>query len=65
MSEQKLETSKESREEKIIRILQKDIPGSVKVYVGLSRIKGVSWALSKATCIKLKMSEEKRILYLT
>ena len=65
MSEQKLETPKESKEERIIRILQKDIPGSAGVYAGLSRIKGVSWTLSKATCIKLKIDEKKKIGDLT
>ena len=36
----------EETEAKIIRILQTDIPGNKKVYTGLIRIRGVSWAIS-------------------
>lgn len=36
---------------KIIRILQTDIPGNKNIYAGLTRIKGVSWAISNALCI--------------
>lgn len=50
---------------KVIRILSKDIEGGLKIYPGLTQIKGVSWALSKATCEKLKIDKTKRIGDLT
>ncbi len=58
---------KESKnyEEKIIRILSKDIPGGMTVYSGLTRIKGVSWAVSGATCHSLKIDRKKKIGELT
>jgi len=51
--------------ERIVRILSKDIEGRMKIYAGLTKIKGVSWALSKATCYKLKIDENKLIGSLT
>lgn len=50
---------------KVVRILSKDIEGGLKLYPGLTQIKGVSWALSKATCEKLKIDRNKRIGDLT
>jgi len=50
-----------SEDERIVRILSKDIEGKMKIYPGLTKIKGVSWSLSKATCHKLKIDEDKRI----
>ena len=35
--------------ERVIRILAKDIEGGMKVYPGLTKIKGVSWGLSRTT----------------
>jgi len=53
------------REEKkyasIVRILQTDIPGNKKLLVGLTYIKGVSWAISNAACIILKLDPNKKI----
>ena len=46
---------------RIIRILGKDIEGNVKLYPGLTQIKGVSWALANATCVLLKMDKTKTI----
>jgi len=46
MNEQK----KENYNERIIRILSKDIPGNMTLYSGLTRIKGISWAVSNAIC---------------
>jgi small subunit ribosomal protein S13 len=53
--------SKEMPVGRIIRILQTDIPGNRNVYAGLTRIKGVSWAISNAVCIILKMDKNKKI----
>jgi small subunit ribosomal protein S13 len=48
-------------EAKLIRILSKDIPGDKSVYVGLQRIKGISWAFSNAVCKMLKIEKDKKI----
>jgi len=50
---------------KVIRILQTDIPGNKNVYTGLTRIKGVSWAVSNALCILNKLDKHKKIEDLT
>lgn len=54
-----------SREEVLIRILGKDIPGSRNVYVGLTRIKGVSWSISNVVCRALNLQKNKKIAELT
>ncbi len=46
---------------KIIRILQKDIPGNKNIYTGLTRIRGVSWAISNALCIMNNLDKNKKI----
>jgi small subunit ribosomal protein S13 len=46
---------------RIIRILQTDVPGNKNVYSGLTRIKGVSWAISNALCIKLNLDKTRKI----
>ena len=51
--------------ERIVRILSKDIEGKIKIYPGLTKIKGISWALSNAVCKKLKINRNKRIGSLT
>jgi len=48
-------------EEKIIRIMSKDIGGNMKIYAGLTKIKGVSWSFSNAVCKILKIEKTKRI----
>ena len=52
-------------DDKIVRILSKDIEGKMRIYAGLTKIKGVSWALSNAACKKLDISREKKIGSLT
>jgi small subunit ribosomal protein S13 len=49
---------------KLIRIASKDIPGNMKIYPGLTRIKGVSWAISNAVCIALRLDKNKKIINL-
>ena len=44
--EQKINT--QDIEEKIVRILSKDLSGGMKVYPGLTKIKGISWSFSNA-----------------
>lgn len=48
-------------EEKLIRILSKDIEGGLNVYVGLTKIKGISWGLSNAICKLLNLDKKRKI----
>lgn len=52
-----------SKEEvgKIIRILQTDVPGNKNLYAGLTRIRGISWAISNAICIINKLDKTRKI----
>jgi small subunit ribosomal protein S13 len=64
--EQKTEPKKrappqEEHSEVLVRIFGQDIPGSKKVYVGLTKIKGVSWAIANALCLQLKLDKTTRI----
>ena len=59
MTEQKL------NENRIVRILSKDIEGKTNVYAGLTQIKGVSWTLSNAICQILGIDKKKKIGALT
>ena len=51
--------------ETLVRILGYDIPGSRNLYSGLTRIKGISWAISNATCLKLGFPKGKKVLELS
>ena len=55
----------EERNEILVRILGYDIPGSRNLQAGLTRIKGVSWAISNLLCIKLNIAKNKKIETLT
>ena len=57
MSEKKTD---QKYKEKIVRILQKDIEGKMTIYSGLTKIKGVSWSLSNASCRKLNIDKRKK-----
>lgn len=52
-------------DEKLIRILSRDIPENKSIYSGLTRIKGISWAISNVVCKKLKFDKRKKIGTLT
>jgi small subunit ribosomal protein S13 len=63
-SEQKEKSKKpESFEntEMLVRIFGYDIPGSRNLYAGLTRVKGVSWALSNAVLLKLGYARTKKV----
>ena len=55
----------EERGERLVRILSRDIEGKMKVYPGLTKIKGVSWAMSNAVCIILNIDKNRKIGSLT
>jgi len=64
----KMQTEKSQEQqykERVIRILAKDIEGGMKVYPGLTKVKGVSWGLSNATCKVLKIDKNRKIGSLT
>jgi small subunit ribosomal protein S13 len=53
------------QEDRLVRILSKDIEGKMNVYSGLTKIKGVSWALSNAVCKAFKIDSKRKIGSLT
>lgn len=50
---------------RLVRICSKDIFGNKKIYPGLTKIKGVSWMISNAICVKLGIDKNKYIGDLT
>jgi small subunit ribosomal protein S13 len=66
-TEKKEERKEKKREEpqvkmiSLIRILSTDIPGESAIYPGLTKIKGVSWSMSNATCISLGLDKKKKL----
>lgn len=65
--EQKMQKSQEEKryEEKLVRILSEDIEGGMKLYAGLTKIKGVSWGMANAICHVLKLDRNRVIGSLT
>jgi len=61
MENPKNKSEEKKYEEKLIRILSKDIEGGLKVYVGLTKIKGISWSLSNAICKGLNLDKNRKI----
>ena len=55
----------EKYEERLVRILSEDIEGKMTVYAGLTKIKGVSWAMVNAVCKKLNLDKKRKIGSLT
>ncbi len=60
-AEKKRKFEEENKAEFLVRILGYDIPGSRGLMTGLLRIKGISWAISNAVCLKLNMQKNKKI----
>ncbi len=54
-------TDEKKYEEKLIRILSKDIEGGLKTYIGLTKIKGISWSLANAICKSLNIDKNRKI----
>lgn len=53
--------TEEKYEERLVRILSRDIEGKLNVYVGLTKIKGISWGLANAICKTLKFDKKRKI----
>ena len=59
-------TKPESRnEERVVRILSRDIEGRMKVYPALTKIKGISWSIANAVCKILNIDKARKIGSLT
>lgn len=56
---------KESKQETLTRIMATDIPSRLSIYAGLTKIKGISWALSRAICKNMKLDKNRKISTLT
>ncbi|MEK6830810.1 MAG: 30S ribosomal protein S13 [Nanoarchaeota archaeon] len=61
MQEQKTRMDMKKESALIVRIMQTDIPGNKKVFVGLTYIRGVSWAVSNAICKIIGIDKNKKI----
>lgn len=53
------------RHEMLVRIMSTDINGERNIYAGLTRIKGVSFAMSNAVCHILNLDKKRKIKSLT
>ena len=51
----------ELREDRVVRIMSKDIEGKMSVYSGLTKIKGISWSFSNAICNLLGIDKKRKI----
>ena len=60
-----MDQEQKQQDERMIRILSEDIEGKTKIYPGLTRIKGISWTLSNAICLILKLDKTRKIGSLT
>ena len=60
-----MSTEEKKYEEKLVRILSEDIEGGMKVYAGLTKVKGISCGLSNALCNALKIDKNRKIGSLT
>ena len=63
--ESKQETKQNIEEERIVRILSKDIEGKNKMYSGLTKINGVSWGFANTICRALNIDKKRKIGSLT
>ena len=63
--ETQIQTKQPKDEDRIVRILAKDIEGGMTIYSGLTKIKGISWSMSNAICKILKFDKKRKIGSLT
>ena len=65
LSKQEKPKGKDPRENQqniaLVRISMVDIPATLSVYAGITRIKGISWPMAKATCHVLKLDGKRKI----
>lgn len=60
-----LQNAESENKGRILRIMQKDIEGGMKLYPGLTKIKGISWSLSNVVCKKIGFDKNRKIESLT
>lgn len=59
--QEKKQAAEEQHEEMLIRLYGYDLPGQKNIFAGLTRIKGVSWAIANAVCVRLQLPRSKRV----
>ena len=52
---------KKEEEVTLVRILGRDVRGDIKIKTALTKINGISWAISNAVCKILELDESKKI----
>jgi small subunit ribosomal protein S13 len=64
--EQKTSENKEQKyEDKLVRVLAKDIEGKNIIYHGLTKVRGISWSMANAICNALHLDKRRKIGSLT
>jgi len=61
MEEKKEYKRKKEEDVVLVRVLGKDIRGDIKIRSALTKIDGISWAISNAVCKILELDKEKKI----
>ena len=59
------EEKEQKYEDKLVRVLSKDIEGKSTIYHGLTKVKGISWGMANAICKALGFEKRRRIGSLT
>lgn len=59
------EIKEKKYQERMVRILDEDIEGAMRIYAGLTKIKGISWSIANAICKSLKMDKNRKVGSLT
>lgn len=59
--EKKKAAPKEERHEMLVRIMGQDISGNKSIYTGLTYIKGISWSISNAVCLRMGIDRRIRV----
>lgn len=48
-------------DDRVVRILSRDIEGKMRIYPGLTKIKGISWSVANAICINSGFDRKRKI----
>lgn len=59
--EEKKNYRKKEEEVSLVRVLGKDIRGDIRIKSALTKINGISWAVSNAVCKILELDESRKI----
>ncbi len=58
---EEIQKTAQRREDRVVRLLSRDIEGKEGIYSGLTKVKGISWGMSNAICKKLGFDKKKKI----